>query len=219
MFTLAVVQEKIPSFRHNDLHTGNVILLNCTPPDDTGTKQYLSYYCGGYYYNVEFNYIQPTLIDFDLSTISKKDAGEYTQVVNDDAYDSKYGKLRSNRTLQEKNMYIDINKFSNSLRNIFNKFKDSTVIESGIWDVLNDICPPDYQFGFDESKKWYGSYAGYKEPWQLSNKSYGNRYILPHRKPDEFTTPSQVLMHKSFERFRVEVDDNLIMKKFNYPAV
>ena len=102
IFTLAVIFEKYPNFRHNDLKVDN-ILVTLTDNSKETVGNYL-YYIDGRYYSVPNVGFQIKLWDFDLSCIKG--------VVNN----YKVNGMEEYGIRDTKNQYYDIHCFLNYLR-------------------------------------------------------------------------------------------------------
>ena len=101
-FTLAIIFEKYPNFRHNDLKVDNV-LVTVTDSSSDSVENYL-YYIDGRYYSIPNIGFQIKLWDFDLSCI--KGIIDNYKVEGMEEYGIR----------DTKNQYYDIHCFLNYLR-------------------------------------------------------------------------------------------------------
>jgi hypothetical protein len=134
--TLAVIQAKYPTFRHNDLKSNN-ILVQLT--DSTITNNKYLYKVNNETYVVPNIGISIKIIDFDFSSIkgvvenSKVDA-EWTNRIN---------------ISSEMNRYYDVHYFFNTLtrKGFFPEFWTEPEIPTKIKDFVNRIIPDKYKSG------------------------------------------------------------------------
>ena len=102
IFTLVIIYEKYPNFRHNDLKVDNILVTNTEFSPDS--LQHYLYYIDGRYYSIPNIGFQIKLWDFDLSCIKGEVDNYKVQGM------SEYG-IRDT-----KNQYYDIHCFLNYLR-------------------------------------------------------------------------------------------------------
>jgi len=133
---LAVIQEKYPGFRHNDLKANNVLVHTIK---QTIKNNKFMYKINGQYYIVPNIGFQIKLWDFDFSCIPgivdncKVDA-EWTSDININP---------------EQNKYYDVHYFFNTLtrKGFFNEFWKENIVPTKIKDFINRIIPDKYKSG------------------------------------------------------------------------
>jgi hypothetical protein len=133
---LAVIQEKYPGFRHNDLKANNVLVHTIK---QTVKNNKFMYKINGQYYIVPNIGFQVKLWDFDFSCIPglvgncKVDA-EWTSDININP---------------EQNKYYDVHYFFNTLtrKGFFNEFWKENIVPTKIKDFINRIVPNKYKSG------------------------------------------------------------------------
>lgn len=133
---LAVIQEKYPGFRHNDLKPNNVLVHTIK---QTIKNNKFMYKINGQYYIVPNIGFQVKLWDFDFSCIPgivgncKVDA-EWTSDININP---------------EQNKYYDVHYFFNTLtrKGFFNEFWKENIVPTKIKDFINRIVPTKYKSG------------------------------------------------------------------------
>jgi hypothetical protein len=130
--TLAVIQSKFPSFRHNDLKANNILIHKISK--DKVTLKYIVVSCEYKVPNIGY-YIK--LWDFDFACIpgivdNIKVATEWTEKIN---------------VTPEQNRYYDLHYFFNTLikDGFFPKFMTDPSIPQDAQEFVNRIVPPIYQ--------------------------------------------------------------------------
>nr|QFG74706.1 MAG: hypothetical protein [Megaviridae environmental sample] len=132
---LAIIQNKYPGFRHNDLKANN-ILVNLIPPDETKNFQYK---INNQKYIVPNIGFQLKLWDFDFACIpgiidNNKVNSEWTNKIN---------------VKPEQNRYYDIHYFINTLskKGFYPDILDNTKVSPKIVDFVNRVVPSEYASG------------------------------------------------------------------------
>ena len=133
---LAIIQNKYPSFRHNDMKANN-ILVHKIPTSKTNNK--FKYKINGQIYIVLNIGIQLKLWDFDFACIpgivdnSKVDA-EWTSKIN---------------IVPEQNRYYDVHYFFNTFtkKGFFNEFWTDEAVPQKIRDFVLRVVPEKYMKG------------------------------------------------------------------------
>lgn len=130
--TLAVIQSKYPSFRHNDLKANNILVHKV---NKTVKKNW--YTVMGHKYNVPNIGYQIKLWDFDFACIpgvveNSKVCAEWTTHIN---------------VIPEQNRYYDIHYFFNTLikKPFFPQFMTDNLIPTEAKEFINRIVPLEYQ--------------------------------------------------------------------------
>lgn len=135
-FTLAVIQERYPSFRHNDLKANNILLQKVEHL--SSAKRSASKYSLGNY-----NYIIPNLgfsvqmCDFDFACIPGV-------VDNDKVQNEGFKKVN---ILPERNRYCDVHFFCITLIQFVPDFLDREEIPQEVKDFLYEVLPAKYRLG------------------------------------------------------------------------
>lgn len=191
---LAIIQNKYPSFRHNDLKANNVLVQEVPVDDNTKIKKYV---VSGINYTIPAIKYQLKLWDFDFSCIPG--VSDNTKVG--------IGWTKSLNIIPDQNRYYDVHYFFLSLLNFFGKNKYS-VFPKEVFEFIDTILPKrlvDDKFldeiGLlkkrDKSGKVIGTSKGKK-----INVCYGKGRLL---KNEEFITPNEILKsNKYFEEFRTQ---------------
>jgi hypothetical protein len=97
-FTLASIKHKFPSFRHNDLHEGNIMMIkNQEPTNEIYIWNGKKFYIPSYKYT-------PVIIDFGLSSM-------------DEFYNTRVARSKYGINFEQDNFY-DIHTFLNKLRKV-----------------------------------------------------------------------------------------------------
>ena len=139
---LAVIQEKYPSFRHNDLKANNV-LVHTIPKSKTNNK--FMYKINGQKYIVPNIGFQLKLWDFDFACIP---GVVDNSKVNDDWTDAINIK-------PEKNRYYDVHYFFNTLtkKGFFTDFWKEGVVPDKIKEFVKRVVPKKYRKGKNISER------------------------------------------------------------------
>jgi hypothetical protein len=119
LYTLMTICKSYQSFRHNDLHLTNILMIS----GDRSKTTHLRYLINQKWFSVDMkNSRVPIIIDFGLS-----------------AFDDKIVQpmYKNNR----RNQYVDVNKFFNSLISFLTPFKTS--INSKMWKFMTVKAVPD----------------------------------------------------------------------------
>ena len=131
ILTLAVIQSRYPSFRHNDLKANNILIHHTK---DTG-KLY-KYTINGIIYIIPSINLDVKIIDFDFSCIrdvveNNKVNAEWTNKIN---------------ISSSSNRYYDIHYFLNTLcsKGFFPKFLEKGVIPEQIQEFVRRVVPDKY---------------------------------------------------------------------------
>lgn len=131
---LAIIQNKYPGFRHNDLKANNILIHHVLNKTES-VEHTINYY----------KYIVPTigyqikLWDFDFACIPG--------IVNNQKVSDKWTTELNINPVQ--NRYYDIHYFFNTLikKNFFGKFMTEECVPKEAKDFVNRIVPPKYQVG------------------------------------------------------------------------
>ena len=133
--TLAVIQSKFPSFRHNDLKANN-ILVTKVPKKDGSMSIYKVNSCEYIVPNIGY---QIKMWDFDFACIpgiidNAKVAADWTKQIN---------------VIPEKNRYYDLHYFFNTFikKGFFSQFIEEDCIPQEAKDFVNRIVPKKFQEG------------------------------------------------------------------------
>lgn len=138
--TLAVIQSKYPSFRHNDLKANN-ILIHKVEKDwkkFTYTVVKKTYIVPNIYYQIKF-------WDFDFACIPG--------IVNNSKVESEWTKQIN--VTPEKNRYYDMHYFFNTLikKGFFPQLMTDECVPQEVKDFVNRVVPKKYQTGTDVHKR------------------------------------------------------------------
>jgi hypothetical protein len=139
--TLAVIQSKFATFRHNDLKPNNILVTKI----NTNIRDY-QYKVVGDFYSVPNIGYQIKLWDFDFSCIPGVVDNKKVMVSN------KWS--RSINVGITQNKYYDIHYFFNTLikRGFFPELLTDRKIPCEVKDFINSIVPLEYQYGDSVSK-------------------------------------------------------------------
>lgn len=129
IFTLAIIQNKYPSFRHNDLKANNILLSKHKNRD---RKLLINYHFGDYIYQIPNTGLQVKLWDFDFASIKG-------MVDNDKVNDEWTDRLNIKN---KQNQYYDLHFFFSTLKKkaFFKDFYSSWVPEE-VHDFVDRIIP------------------------------------------------------------------------------
>jgi serine/threonine protein kinase len=178
--TLAVIQSKYPTFRHNDMKANNILVHKI---DNQAEK--FSYKIVSAKYKVPNIGYQIKLWDFDFACIPG--------IIDNIKVESKWT-VEINVT-PEQNKYYDLHYFFNTLikKGFFSEILTEKCIPQEVKDFINRIVPPKYQKPCGPapcSKKGCDHYVHER-----------GRLLINH----EYTTPNNILKYDTyFEEFRVE---------------
>jgi hypothetical protein len=188
IYTLEVVHQRFPSFRHNDLHMSNVLIQNLAVaklknyfPENTGI--FIKYHINGkkFYINADQCPYRALIWDMYYSSINKQDADRYKlqQIVPFKTQLStlKYSKKPTRSCI---NQYYDIHKFFDSLEYVLNKAK--VKISSSLKTLIDEVVPSRLKCMSKGVSKIN------KVKMQLWNKTH--------------TTPRKLLQHAYFDKFQ-----------------
>jgi hypothetical protein len=174
--TLAIIQNKYPSFRHNDLKANNILVSRI---NEKNKKRYV-YTISGDSYAVNNISYQIKLWDFDFACIpdlinnKKVNYSKWNQEIN---------------VLPEQNKYYDLHFFFNTLMNksFFPQILDENVVPKETVEFVKSIVPYKYRM-------WN------KKGEQNENVSKKGRLLTK----DEYITPLEVLKTSPyFDEFRI----------------
>lgn len=133
--TLAVIQSKFPTFRHNDLKANNILVHKI----ERWSNSYTWYTVVQKRYRVPYIDYRIKLWDFDFACIpgiveNSKVNAEWTNKIN---------------VAPEGNKYYDLHYFFNTFikHGFFPQFMESSCIPKDAKDFVNRIIPPKYQSG------------------------------------------------------------------------
>lgn len=139
---LAIIQNKYPGFRHNDMKANN-LLVHKIPVCNKNNK--FKYVINGQCYIVPSIGFQLKLWDFDFATIpglidNSKVEAKWTSKIN---------------IKPVKNRYYDVHYFFNTLtmKGFFPEFFDDDVVPQKIRDFVNRVVPPKYRKGKNVSER------------------------------------------------------------------
>lgn len=133
--TLAVVQSKFPSFRHNDLKANNILVQKI----DKNMKNKFIYRVERHYYTVPNIGYFVKMWDFDFACVpgivdNSKVSSEWTKAIN---------------VIPEQNRYYDMHYFFNTLikKGFFPQFMTDECIPKEAQEFVNRIVPDKYKEG------------------------------------------------------------------------
>jgi serine/threonine protein kinase len=137
-YTLCMIHNKYPNFKHNDLKANN-ILINTRDVSPNGKRDYYKYKINGedIFFLVPKNKMEIKIWDFDFACIGG--------IIENNKVNSKWtNKMNINN---ERNQYYDIHFFINTLinKNFFSKFFDAAPEE--IIQFVNRVVPEKYRSG------------------------------------------------------------------------
>jgi hypothetical protein len=138
--TLAVIQSKFPSFRHNDLKANNILVRKINK-----TKDYIYKVVGNLYAIPNIGY-QIGIWDFDFACIPGIVDNKKVMISNKWTRGINVGPVQ--------NRYYDVHYFFNTLikKGFFPELMTDDRIPEEVKDFVNSIVPPDYQKGDSVSK-------------------------------------------------------------------
>lgn len=136
-YTLAKVQEKFPSFRHNDLKANN-ILVQYTNVDNIVSDNIYCYQIGNVKFFIPNINLQIKIWDFDFACIDG--------IIENNKVNSEWAKGMN--ITKTKNRYYDIHYFISTLitPRFFKQFYTGGVPEE-IIQFAHRVVPPKYQYG------------------------------------------------------------------------
>ena len=144
-FTLAVIHERYPSFRHNDLKANNILIQKVSGLG-LSSKTLSSYSLGNTYYRLPNLGFSIQLCDFDFASIPGV-------VDNDKVRNEAFKKVN---ILPEQNRYCDIHFFCISLIHFVPDFMERHEIPYQVKDFIYEILPSKYRYGSPKvDKKTY----------------------------------------------------------------
>ena len=134
LYTLALIHEKYPNFKHNDMKANN-ILVQIT---NLQTNYYFSYNLDNYQFLIPNVNISVKIWDFDFSCIDG--------LVNNNKVNSDW--TNEMNITCKKNRYYDMHYFFNTLINkrFFPQFYEGGVPQE-IVDFIHRVIPPEYRIG------------------------------------------------------------------------
>ncbi len=83
IYTLYAVTNKYPSFKHNDLHTANILFWRDPNYKSSGPQKFIKINACNKVFYVPYYGIIPKIIDFDLSSLDEIGANGHNQYAND----------------------------------------------------------------------------------------------------------------------------------------
>ena len=134
---LAVIQNKYPGFRHNDLKANNVLKHNISSMQDRNNK--FRYIINGQTYVVPNIYYQIKIWDFDFACIPNL-------IENSKVNDKWTNKIN---VKPEKNRYYDVHYFFNTLirKGFLPELLTSEKVPKEVQDFINRVIPDKYKSG------------------------------------------------------------------------
>jgi Protein kinase domain. len=208
--TLAVIQSKYPSFRHNDLKANNILVHKVSK----SFYRYTYKVIGKFYVVPNIGYLIK-LWDFDFSCIpgeveNEKVVADWTNRIN---------------IKPKKNRYYDIHYFFNTLAytGFLPKFLTSPDIPNEVKDFVARIIPPQYRTVECIHKERNSREKVDKNQNNKNRKKKDDECKICHSivhsrgrllVDDEYTTPEKILEDKFFEVFSKKNNlNNLNQKK------
>lgn len=151
VYTLACIHLRLPSFRHNDLHTSNVLLnlididlVSALRPDEF---QYVRY-CDETGHHVFIDLVacpyRVMLWDFFFSSIRPEDA-ERLAIDPCTPRSSRLGRRGPKGSKSDVNQYFDMNKFLDTLWGILKDSKQWDRMDDSIKQFFKDVMPDKYR--------------------------------------------------------------------------
>ncbi len=135
---LVVIQNKYPSFRHNDLKANNILIkiTGDTTETNSNSYRYLSY---GKYFTIPNIGYQMMLWDFDFASIP--------ELIDNDKVNMKWTDKLNIKP--EKNKYYDLHFFFNTLINpsFFPKFYEEGAVPKAVIEFVHRVIPEQYRYG------------------------------------------------------------------------
>lgn len=140
--TLAVIQSKFPTFRHNDLKANNILITKIFKNIDT-----FKYKVMGYSYRIPNIGYQLKIWDFDFACIPGIVDNKKVMISNKWTRSINVGPMQ--------NRYYDVHYFFNTLikRGFFPELMSSSLIPKETKDFVLSIVPKKYQTGDSVSEK------------------------------------------------------------------
>ena len=135
LYTLSVIQEKYPGFKHNDMKPNNILIQQTQKPDST--QQYYGYKTGSYGFYIPNIGLQIKIWDFDFSCI--EGVIDNNKVKSDWAHDI--------NITSKQNRYYDIHYFFNTLisTRFFPQFYDEGCVPQQIIDFIHRVVPEKFR--------------------------------------------------------------------------
>lgn len=193
LITLAIIHDKYPNFRHNDLKANNILINKLDPKRNKKLQIYTldgkKYYVPGIGYHLK-------LWDFDFACIAGKIENSKVNAEWCDKLNIK----------PERNRYYDMHFFFNTLikPGFFSHFMESKKIPTEVKEFINRIIPKQYQ-----------DYTGKRGENELDGMVSEKGRLLVN---DEYLTPKEVIEKDVFfEAFRNKKKKNTTKyKKYEY---
>lgn len=195
--TLAVIQNKYPGFRHNDLKANNILVQEIKESSSKKNKKrnrVSNYTISGINFKVPKIRYQLKIWDFDFSSIPG--VIDNCKVGN--------GWTKSLNITTEKNRYYDVHYFFITLRLFFKNKND--VFPAEVIEFIDSILPKRLvsgkfidTVGMKKVKDKKGNVIGTTKGKEIDVCYDGKRLL----KNEEFTTPSEIIENnKYFQSFR-----------------
>lgn len=156
LYTLAIIHEKFPSFRHNDLKANNILIKYTNLKQ---TKQYYCYRLGKRKFIIPDIDIQIMIWDFDFASING--------IFDNNKVNSEWA--NNMNITREEHKYYDMHYFFNTLtsKRFFPQFYEGNYVPDKIKEFIADIIPEEYRTG--------GKYVNKKGRLQV-NKEFTTPY-------------------------------------------
>jgi hypothetical protein len=199
--TLAVIQSKFPSFRHNDLKANNILLTKI--PKKEGSSSI--YKVSGKEYIVPNIGYQIKLWDFDFACIPN--------IIDNDKVSSEWTKQIN--VIPEQNRYYDMHYFFNTFikKGFFSQFLEEKCIPQEAKDFVNRIVPPKYQSGKYVHKR---GRILIKDEYLIPNDVLKNDIFFEEFRKDKISSQigrrSSTINNKSLEFNNLNSLENLLLK-------
>jgi hypothetical protein len=192
LFTLAVLQDIFKSFRHNDTHLPNWLILHLAAKSSHAVRY--RFHEKNFILRLDLCPERIILTDFHYASMNSQDAGEMKLLVprNKGLFTS----ASTQPTRSEPNCYFDVHKLLDSLELLLRHKKCKTRATEAFFRFLDDAVP-----------------------LQFKCQSKGRSAVLSDLWQTQWTSARQLLDHDIFAMFRENASDAILVAEYMHPRV